>query len=86
MNSRSRLILLAAAALWFSPLDSKAAEQGWFGFALVIDADGIFSPKLRSMLTAPTREGFQRTAEYYSPPRATSLMLRSRSIRSAALI
>lgn len=49
MNRRSRLILLAAAALLFSPLASHAAENGWFGFALAIDADGIFNPKLRSI-------------------------------------
>ena len=49
MNRRSRLILLVAAALLFSPLASHAAEKGWFGFALAIDADGIFNPKLRSI-------------------------------------
>jgi C-terminal processing protease CtpA/Prc len=48
MNRRSRLIILAAALL-FSPLASHAAEMGWFGFALVIDADGILNPKLRSI-------------------------------------
>lgn len=49
MNRRSRLILLVAAALFFSPLGSRAAEKGWFGFALAIDADGILDPKLRSI-------------------------------------
>jgi len=49
MNRRSRLILLVAAALFFSPLGSRAAEKGWFGFAMAIDADGILDPKLRSI-------------------------------------
>jgi C-terminal processing protease CtpA/Prc len=49
MNRRSRLILLVAAALLFSPLGLHAAEKGWFGFALAIDADGILNPKLRSI-------------------------------------
>jgi C-terminal processing protease CtpA/Prc len=49
MNRRSRLILLVAAALLFSPLASHAAEKGWFGFTLAIDADGILNPKLRSI-------------------------------------
>jgi predicted metalloprotease with PDZ domain len=49
MNRRSRLILLVAAALLFSPLGSYAAEKGWFGFAVAIDADGILNPKLRSI-------------------------------------
>jgi predicted metalloprotease with PDZ domain len=49
MNRRSRLILLTAAALLSLPLASHAAEKGWFGFALSIDADGIFNPKLRSI-------------------------------------
>lgn len=50
MNHRSRLMLLAAAAvLLFSPLALQAAEKGWFGVALTIDADGILNPKLRSI-------------------------------------
>jgi C-terminal processing protease CtpA/Prc len=49
MNRRSPLILLVAAALLFSPLGSHAAEKGWFGFALAIDAEGILNPKLRSV-------------------------------------
>jgi len=49
MNRRSRLKLLVAAALLFSPLGLHAAEKGWFGFALAIDADGILNPKLRSI-------------------------------------
>jgi C-terminal processing protease CtpA/Prc len=49
MNHRSRLILLVAAALLFSSLVSRAAEKGWFGFALAIDADGMLNPKLRSI-------------------------------------
>jgi C-terminal processing protease CtpA/Prc len=49
MNHRSRLMLLAAAVLLFSPLASQAAENGWFGVALAIDADGILNPKLRSI-------------------------------------
>jgi C-terminal processing protease CtpA/Prc len=49
MNRRSPLMLLAAAVLLFSPLASQAAEKGWFGFAISIDADGILNPKLRSI-------------------------------------
>jgi predicted metalloprotease with PDZ domain len=49
MNRRSQLILIAAAALLFSPLGAHAAEKGWFGFALAIDADGILNPRLRSI-------------------------------------
>lgn len=49
MIRRSALVLLAAAALLFSPLASHAAENGWFGFALAIDAEGILNPKLRSI-------------------------------------
>ncbi len=49
MNRRSSLIVLVAAALFFSPLGSRAAEKGWFGFALAIDADGILDPKLRTI-------------------------------------
>jgi hypothetical protein len=50
MNHRPRLMLLTAAAvLLFSPLALQAAEKGWFGFALTIDADGILHPKLRSI-------------------------------------
>ncbi|HEX3396561.1 MAG TPA: PDZ domain-containing protein [Steroidobacteraceae bacterium] len=41
--------LLIAAALSIAPLSLRAAEQGWFGFALSIDADGILNPKLRSI-------------------------------------
>jgi C-terminal processing protease CtpA/Prc len=42
-------MMLAAAMLLFSPVASQAAEKGWFGFALAIDADGILNPKLRSI-------------------------------------
>jgi hypothetical protein len=49
MNRRSRLMLLAAAVLLLSPLASQAAEKGWFGYALAIDADGILNPRLRSI-------------------------------------
>jgi C-terminal processing protease CtpA/Prc len=49
MNQQFRFSLLVAAALLFSPLGSHAAEKGWFGFALAIDADGILNPKLRSI-------------------------------------
>jgi C-terminal processing protease CtpA/Prc len=49
MNRRSRLILFVTAALLFSPWASHAAEKGWFGFALTIDAEGILNPKLRSI-------------------------------------
>jgi C-terminal processing protease CtpA/Prc len=47
--TRSRRAFLAAAALLFLPLASQAAEKGWFGFSLSIDADGILDPKLRSI-------------------------------------
>ena len=49
MDCRPRLILLLATVLLFLPLGSHAAEKGWFGFALAIDADGILNPKLRSI-------------------------------------
>jgi C-terminal processing protease CtpA/Prc len=49
MILRCRLIVLVAAALLFSPLASHAAEKGWFGFAMEIDAEGILNPKLRSI-------------------------------------
>jgi C-terminal processing protease CtpA/Prc len=49
MDRRPRLILLLATVLLFLPLGSHAAEKGWFGFALAIDADGILNPKLRSI-------------------------------------
>jgi C-terminal processing protease CtpA/Prc len=49
MNRRSRLILLVAAALLLSPLGSQAADKGWFGFSLAIDADGILNPRLRTI-------------------------------------
>jgi hypothetical protein len=49
MNRRSQLNLIAVAALFFAPLASHAAENGWFGFILNIDADGILNPKLRSI-------------------------------------
>jgi C-terminal processing protease CtpA/Prc len=49
VNRRSQLILLAAAALSLCCFASHAAENGWFGFTLAIDADGIFAPKLRSI-------------------------------------
>jgi C-terminal processing protease CtpA/Prc len=49
MNRQSRLVLLIAAALLFSPWGAHAAEKGWFGFALAIDADGILNPRLRSI-------------------------------------
>jgi C-terminal processing protease CtpA/Prc len=49
MNRPSRLISFVAAVLLFLPLASIAAEKGWFGFAMNIDADGIPDPKLRSI-------------------------------------
>lgn len=49
MNRRLPATVLAAAALLFSALASHAAENGWFGFALAIDAEGIFNPKLHSI-------------------------------------
>jgi C-terminal processing protease CtpA/Prc len=42
-------VLLAAAALSIAP-SLHAAEKGWFGFALNIDAEGLsLNPKLRSI-------------------------------------
>ena len=42
--------VLLAAAVCLSPLPLNAAEKGWFGFALLIDAEGIsLSPTLRSI-------------------------------------
>ncbi|HEY6620002.1 MAG TPA: PDZ domain-containing protein [Steroidobacteraceae bacterium] len=49
MNRRARLAFLVAGALLFAPLGAYAAEKGWFGFALAIDADGILNPRLRSI-------------------------------------
>ena len=49
MNRRARLAFLVAGALLFAPLGAHAAEKGWFGFALAIDADGILNPRLRSI-------------------------------------
>jgi C-terminal processing protease CtpA/Prc len=46
---RSPLVLLAVAALLLSALALHAADKGWFGFALNIDADGIINPRLRSI-------------------------------------
>jgi C-terminal processing protease CtpA/Prc len=46
-----RLIaVLAALIIACAPAAVFAAEKGWFGFALAIDAEGSwFSPKLRSI-------------------------------------
>jgi hypothetical protein len=49
MIRRLALVLLAAAAFMFSSPAAHAAENGWFGFALAIDAEGILNPKLRSI-------------------------------------
>ncbi len=43
------LVCLAAAILCLAMLPAHAADKGWFGFALAIDADGIFNPTLRSI-------------------------------------
>ena len=44
------LSVLLAAAVSLSPLPLHAAEKGWFGFALSIDAEGIsLNPKLRTI-------------------------------------
>jgi len=41
---------LLAAAVCLSPLPLHAAEKGWFGIALSIDAEGIsLNPKLRTI-------------------------------------
>jgi len=43
-------VLLAAAALSVAPTSLHAAEKGWFGFALNIDAEGLsLNPRLRSI-------------------------------------
>jgi C-terminal processing protease CtpA/Prc len=43
-------VLLAAATLSMAPTSLHAAEKGWFGFALNIDAEGVsLNPKLRSI-------------------------------------
>ena len=48
--TRIFLSVLIAAAVCLSPLPLRAAEKGWFGFALSIDAEGIsLNPKLRSI-------------------------------------
>lgn len=48
--TRIFLSVLLAAAVCLSPLPLHAAEKGWFGFALSIDAEGIsLNPKLRSI-------------------------------------
>jgi C-terminal processing protease CtpA/Prc len=49
MTLRGRLIVLLAGALLFSPLALHAAEKGWFGLAMEIDAEGILNPTLRSI-------------------------------------
>jgi S1-C subfamily serine protease len=42
--------VLMAAMVCLSPLPLHAAEKGWFGFALRIDAEGIaLNPKLRTI-------------------------------------
>jgi S1-C subfamily serine protease len=48
--TRIFLSVLIAASVCLSPLPLHAAEKGWFGFALSIDAEGIsLNPKLRSI-------------------------------------
>ena len=50
MSRQFLAVLLAAAALSMAPLSLHAAEKGWFGFALNIDAEGFsLNPKLRSI-------------------------------------
>jgi len=48
--TRIFLSVLIAAAISLTPLPLHAAEKGWFGFALWIDAEEIsLNPKLRSI-------------------------------------
>ena len=48
--TRIFLTVLIAAAVCMSPLPLQAAEKGWFGFALRIDAEGLsLNPKLRTI-------------------------------------
>ena len=50
MSRQFLAVLLAVAALSMAPASLHAAEKGWFGFALNIDAEGLsLSPKLRSI-------------------------------------
>ena len=50
MSRQILAVLLAAAALSVAPTSLHAAEKGWFGFALNIDAEGLsLNPKLRSI-------------------------------------
>lgn len=44
------LCILVAAAVCLSPVPLQAANKGWFGFALAIDAEGFsLNPKLRTV-------------------------------------
>ena len=48
--TRIFLSVLLAAAVSLLPVPLQAAEKGWFGFALAIDAEGFsLNPKLRSV-------------------------------------
>jgi C-terminal processing protease CtpA/Prc len=50
MSRQFPAIVLAAVALSMAPLSLRAADKGWFGFALNIDAEGVsLNPKLRSI-------------------------------------
>ena len=50
MSRQILAVLLAAAALSVAPTSLHAAEKGWFGFALNIDAEGLsLNPRLRSI-------------------------------------
>jgi C-terminal processing protease CtpA/Prc len=42
--------IASAVALVLSPMTLQAAEKGWFGFSISVDAEGIsLNPKLRSI-------------------------------------
>ena len=43
---------LTAVALFLFSATLGAAEKGWFGLAISVDADGVFSPTLRSVTIA----------------------------------
>lgn len=50
MSRQILAVFLAAAALSVAPTSLHAAEKGWFGFALNIDAEGLsLNPRLRSI-------------------------------------
>jgi S1-C subfamily serine protease len=49
MNRSRILSLFMSLALWSAAMTAGAAEKGWFGFAISVDAAGLLSPTLRSI-------------------------------------